>query len=85
LASAAASSNGYYPDFNALNAQCQFVPESVAKAKEAAEKAAKEIKWGELALPALAGAGIVGVGVFVADFILQRRKPKATTTEPEGA
>ncbi|MCS6266230.1 MAG: hypothetical protein H2174_01560 [Vampirovibrio sp.] len=83
------SSNGYYPDFKALNAQCKFVPESVAKtteaAKEAAEKAAKEIKWGELALPALAGASIVGAGVFVADFILQRRKPKATTAEPQGA
>jgi hypothetical protein len=83
------SSNGCYPDFNALNVQCKFVPESVAKtteaAKEAAEKAAKEIKWGELALPALAGASIVGAGVFVADFILQRRKPKATTAEPQGA
>jgi len=82
---ASTSSNGYYPDFNALNAQCKFVPESVAKAKEAAEKAAKEIKWGELVLPALAGAGIVGAGVFVVDFILQRRKSNVTTAEPEGA
>jgi hypothetical protein len=87
--SAIASNNTYHTNFSTLNAQCKFVPESVAKtteaAKEAAEKAAKEIKWGELAFPALAGASIVGAGVFVADFILQRRKPKATTAEPQGA
>jgi hypothetical protein len=67
--------------WDALKKACDFKPAT----KEAAEKAAKEIKWGELVLPALAGAGIVGVGVFVADFILQRRKPNATTAEPEGA
>lgn len=78
------ATNGFYATWDALRNACDFKP-AVEATKEAAEKAAKEIKWGELVLPALAGAGIVGAGVFVADFILQRRKPKATTTEPEGA
>jgi hypothetical protein len=79
--------DGFYSTFDALNAICKFVPESIVttteKAKEGAENAAKGTDWGKFVIPALSGALIGGAALFGLDYFLQRRKPKAVAeTEP---
>jgi hypothetical protein len=76
--------NGY-ATWDELKAACGFKPaeteiipeilESTTEViTEAPKKLAKELDWGKLALPALAGAAIVGGAVFGVDYFLQRRQ-----------